>query len=386
MTRERREEAVLVALVVSLALHTGIMLACRSHRFATPQSNSHRVSRHETMQLVNRVPTADPAKIAELLDVQPIRDAPDAQVKGQLPLSVQVAHAGWEMPVPPPPPAAVSAPPAPEVAVFDEKPIGTDIGVVRSESVLPIATPLVSGLSDAITLPALPSPPARLPQGSSSAADHAGSMLLLPSGLRRAGDGTAIDFKPVNEVYSKVDELVVETEKKAVRQLVDAEDAEELEKFVNVTMTTQVTEGWRYFRVRIVPRAALPVVPKDVVILLDGSGSIGNDRLSSCRKAARRILRTCANTGDRFNLVIFRDRFTYAFKRWQECDAESYELADRWLARQASHGRTDVFSTISSVLTLPRDPKRPLIALVVTDGEANRASGKRQRYSPASRR
>ena len=30
-----------------------------------------------------------------------------------------------------------------------------------------------------------------------------------------------------------------------------------------------------------------------------------------------------------------------------------------------------MFSTISSVLTLPRDPGRPLIALVVTDGEAN---------------
>ena len=36
-----------------------------------------------------------------------------------------------------------------------------------------------------------------------------------------------------------------------------------------------------------------------------------------------------------------------------------------------THGRTDVFSTIRSVLTLPRDPKRPLIALVVTDGDAN---------------
>ena len=37
----------------------------------------------------------------------------------------------------------------------------------------------------------------------------------------------------------------------------------------------------------------------------------------------------------------------------------------------AAHGRTDVFATIASVLKLPRDPKRPLVALVVTDGDAN---------------
>ena len=49
----------------------------------------------------------------------------------------------------------------------------------------------------------------------------------------------------------------------------------------------------------------------------------------------------------------------------------SFEAAERWLGREAAHGRTDVFSTISSVLTLPRDPARPMIALVVTDGEAN---------------
>ena len=112
-------------------------------------------------------------------------------------------------------------------------------------------------------------------------------------------------------------------------------------------------------------------MPKDVVILIDASGSIGDDRLKSCRKAARAILRSCTNTGDRFNLVAFRDRFSYAFPSWQECSADSFDKGDKWLSRLAAHGRTDVFATISSVLTLPRDPARPLIALVVTDGDAN---------------
>ena len=82
-------------------------------------------------------------------------------------------------------------------------------------------------------------------------------------------------------------------------------------------------------------------------------------------------MRSCTNTGDRFNLVAFRDRFSYAFRTWRECDAASFAEGDKWLSHLVAHGRTDVFATISSVLTLPRDPKRPLIALVVTDGDAN---------------
>ena len=86
---------------------------------------------------------------------------------------------------------------------------------------------------------------------------------------------------------------------------------------------------------------------------------------------AKSILRSCLNSGDRFNLVAFRNSFEYAFQEWRECDAPSFAAADRWLSGLTAHGRTDVFSVIRSVLTLPRDPARPVIALVVTDGDAN---------------
>ena len=136
-------------------------------------------------------------------------------------------------------------------------------------------------------------------------------------------------------------------------------------------MTSASEDGWTYFRVMLSPRTSLEVVPKDFVVLIDASGSIGKDRMLSIRGAARKILRSSMNSGDRFNLVAFRDRFSYAFRSWQECSQSAFDAADRWLGNLAAHGRTDVFSTIRSVLTLPRDPKRPLIALVVTDGDAN---------------
>lgn len=186
----------------------------------------------------------------------------------------------------------------------------------------------------------------------------------------KEGDEPA--FTPIDEVMGEVDETVVAREKEAVRDLIDSDSAVEMSEAVDVGVSCfYADDGYTYFTATISPKPNLPAVPKDVVVLIDASGSIGDDRLQSCRRAARAIMRSCTNTGDRFNLVAFRDRFSYAFRTWRECDATSFAEGDKWLNRLAAHGRTDVFATISSVLTLPRDPKRPLIALVVTDGDAN---------------
>ena len=195
--------------------------------------------------------------------------------------------------------------------------------------------------------------------------------VFLPG--RMGGDAEpGPSYVPPAEIYEKVDEKIVAAERSAVRELVDAADAADLVKFVNVAMTSaRGPDGARYFKVMLVPRTDLKVVPKDVVLVIDGSGSIGKDRFGRCRNVARKILRSAMNSGDRFNLVVFRNAFSYAFREWRPCDAPSFEAGERWLSRQTAHGRTDVFSTISSVLTLPRDPKRPLVALVVTDGDAN---------------
>jgi Mg-chelatase subunit ChlD len=179
-------------------------------------------------------------------------------------------------------------------------------------------------------------------------------------------------FEPIREVMAEVDEKIVETEKAAVRSLLDVRDAKELDAFVNMTATSASQGEWTYFKISVLPRSQLKVVPKDVVILLDASGSIANDRLKSCRNNAKKILRSCMNSHDRFNLVAFRDDFRYAFKTWQDCGQESYDRAERWLNSLAAYGRTDVFASAASVLKLPRDPKRPLIALIVTDGIANK--------------
>ena len=183
---------------------------------------------------------------------------------------------------------------------------------------------------------------------------------------------------PAPPPNARVDEKKVVREKEAVRVLRDEQvpAGEPFADNVRVGLGAWIDPThpkFKYFRVRVSSRAEkpLPVVSKDMVFMLDASGSIANDRLRACRKAISAALRAL-NTGDRFNVVAFRDKFSYAFPEaaWKDVTAESLEQADKWLGRLTAHGQTDVFRTLRSVLTLPRDPTRPVVAFVVTDGEA----------------
>ena len=177
---------------------------------------------------------------------------------------------------------------------------------------------------------------------------------------------------------ARVDEAIVEQEKAAVRKLRDEKTpvGRPFEGNVNVDLGYWIDPAHpkaKYFRVRVTsnPSAPLPIVSKDIVFMLDASGSIGNDRLKSCRNAVLEALDRL-NTGDRFNVVAFRDKFSYAFPdtAWKDVDVNSVEQARKWLSVLKAHGNTDVFRTLRSVLTMPRDPARPIVAFVATDGDA----------------
>ncbi len=175
-------------------------------------------------------------------------------------------------------------------------------------------------------------------------------------------------------VMPKVDEATVAAEKQAVKKLRDEQPAKSVRHNVDCELAYWIDPNHRdfkYFRLRLNSsrRQPLETVPKDVVYLLDASGSIANDRLKSCRKAVAAAIGTL-NSDDRFNVVAFRDRFTYLFDSWRQVDARSVSAANRWLNNLTAHGRTDVFATLRSVLAVPRDPARALIAMVITDGEA----------------
>lgn len=386
MTNERRQDLILAAVVVSVVFHAAFMFFVKTKVMTRSFDEGVRRHRSEPMRAVKYTPVDDPVRIEKIKDIMAVKDAPPA-VSGEslLPVTEQIpddasSHFDGEVPVPVAPDADVVAVTESAPAVMEADPLDKAVEKISApaekiEYTLPqgkvLAAPASAG-DTGFTAPAEFGVPDFQPRlGAPPAVSAPVQMIASEPVKTEAEAGKKAEFKPADEVYSEVDEKIVEREKEAVRELMDTADAEELEKFVNFQSLKAEDGGWTYFKIMISPRATLPVVPKDVVVLLDASGSIGLERLDSCCNAAKRILRTCFNSGDRFNLVAFRNRYTYAFRNWRECDADSFSQADRWLDKLTTFGRTDVFASIRSVLTLPRDPSRPLIALVVTDGDAN---------------
>ena len=381
MTKERSEEVLLIAIVLSVALHILLMVYAKPRVMTHVVGGISRQERRAPMRVTGELPKMQPVKIDAIKDVQASKPAPEA--KSVESLVVPGLEGTGEAPALPEAVAAAALaesvkPKSEEAYRFSEEALKLDkrgsikIPVVEVEVPSAQMASASEGFGGAspVALP-VAAPEFVAPKAPAATVPMAEKPVVEPAREKLVRESAGTFFTPPSEVFEKVDERIVELEKAAVRELVDAPDAEELSKFVNVTASAKNEGQWTYFKVMFSPRRDLQTVPKDFVVLIDASGSIGKDRMNSIRSAARRILRSATNSGDRFNLVAFRDRYSYAFRSWQECTAESFARSDKWLAAVAAHGRTDVFATIRSVLTLPRSPERPLIALVITDGEAN---------------
>ena len=128
-----------------------------------------------------------------------------------------------------------------------------------------------------------------------------------------------------------------------------------------------------YFQIDIAPRddAALKDIPRDIVFVQDTSGSLSYLRLQPCLKAISSALRTLSPT-DRFNICVFASGTDFLLPdNWLEPTPAALSRADAFLNGRESAGRTDIFRSMHEVLSLPRDPERAPIAILLTDGVAN---------------
>lgn len=386
-------DLIVLAIVVSLAIHAVVMF------FAAPQVMSHVGITTKEPKRMHRPPMAvkrfegDPfqerEKTEPKVDVPAPREAPTVGQPGSSPAPIGET-AEMEIPTAAPAvamPEVLAGPP--ETSIELPKPSLPTAGAIQDTGfTIPSsapAAPVVAASLDMSAAPAvaesfIPTPGLAAPEPEFTLPKMEETKSATPvvlAGIESSKEAPRVEFTFNNKVLEGVDEGFVAKEKAAVKQLLSVPDAAPAERGVRCGLSVYADPAdprWRYFKVTLLPRTgvdALPIVPKDAVILIDASGSIGKDRIRNCREIAKSILRSCLNSGDRFNLVAFRNSFEYAFQEWRECDAPSFAAADRWLSGLTAHGRTDVFSVIRSVLTLPRDPARPVIALVVTDGDAN---------------
>jgi Ca-activated chloride channel family protein len=126
------------------------------------------------------------------------------------------------------------------------------------------------------------------------------------------------------------------------------------------------------FRLTLIPpTASVPARPRDVVLVLDRSGSMAGWKMVAARRAASRIVDTLT-TVDRFAVVTFDNyaEFPASLPKSlvQATDRNRYRAVEH-LSRVDARGGTEMLSPLTTALALLTDPSRDRVLVLVTDGQ-----------------
>ncbi len=114
----------------------------------------------------------------------------------------------------------------------------------------------------------------------------------------------------------------------------------------------------------VAPQAAL--VARDLIVVLDQSGSMDGDKWNQAREAAAYVLDNL-NERDRFNVVLFSTGWR-VFSDSLESPSAAPEAID-WINGMYAEGGTDINGALTTALDMA-DSERPTTILFVTDGLA----------------
>ncbi len=138
-------------------------------------------------------------------------------------------------------------------------------------------------------------------------------------------------------------------------------------------LSYQPTGEEGYFALLVAPSmniTAADVVPRDVVLVLDVSGSMEGDKIEQARAAAAYLV-DHLNPEDRFNLIAF----STGVRLWREGltpnDADAVADAYAWIEELDAGGSTDINRALLEAMAQIEpdgEVRRPTYVLFVTDG------------------
>ncbi len=124
-----------------------------------------------------------------------------------------------------------------------------------------------------------------------------------------------------------------------------------------------------FFMLLVQPPLTLPdnqAIAKDVIIVLDQSGSMFGDKWDQARNAAEYVLKKL-NPTDRFNVVLFSTGMR-VFSNTMESPDQAQSAID-WVRGQEAVGGTDINGALTTALDMA-DKERSTTVLFLTDGLA----------------
>jgi Ca-activated chloride channel family protein len=125
-----------------------------------------------------------------------------------------------------------------------------------------------------------------------------------------------------------------------------------------------------YFMFLISPRVGAPakIIPRDLVLVLDTSGSMKGVKLEQAKKALKFILLSM-NKQDRFALMTFSASVTKYQNELLDANPEETDKAVKWVDALQTAGGTAIDLALSTALEMrPRDEGRSYTVIFITDG------------------
>lgn len=111
------------------------------------------------------------------------------------------------------------------------------------------------------------------------------------------------------------------------------------------------------------------VLPRDMVLVLDTSGSMDNVKMEQARKALKNILGNL-NAGDRFGIVTFSTNVRRYRDSLVDVNSEQTENAKKWVDGLKAGGGTAIQAALDSALEMrSKDDGRSFTVVFFTDGQ-----------------
>ncbi len=216
--------------------------------------------------------------------------------------------------------------------------------------------------------------------------------------------------KPVEEITVRMDieassditnlyspTHTIETERKSDRRIIATYHAEntlptadiqlfysDTDKDIGATLLTfqpdAAEDGYFLMLLSANPGAEeVQIVPKDIVLVLDQSGSMNGEKIIQAREAARFIIERL-NDEDRFNVIVYDDTIETFFDELVPANQTHRDEALARIDSVTASGGTNIHDALLKAMTIiaadqqpediAADGDRPKYVLFLTDGEA----------------
>jgi Ca-activated chloride channel family protein len=137
---------------------------------------------------------------------------------------------------------------------------------------------------------------------------------------------------------------------------------------VLITHRSSEPDGFFFFTIAPRPDKPKTVTPKDVVFVIDTSGSMLGAKLEQVKKALRYCI-AGLNAGDRFNIVEFSTEARRFRERLADATDENRKLATAFVDELKARGGTNIEEGLRFALTDLAAKERLELVVLLTDGE-----------------